>query len=399
MATDAIGNALGSSLAESMRGESNSLTEAQNEAQKRGYGPLTDEAAKAKLSGMWSPRLSAGGDSSATYMQVPTAAPEPVAQLNNGYDPQDLREAGYPEDAYFIDTPTDKSGKPIEGIGKSSMISFGHEKSRVTNVMGGFDQYGNSLSPAAFVYRPEEVPLRPFALDGSKELGGTMVGRDEDYVPEFNLGAERPYIRSDAGSGTWGSREASFKIMSEKAFLQSTVVPGFSLMWPDAADFMQHYLRNTGDDYVVDLKRVVESTDAGRDLYVSQRNATMRFAVKNAIEGEQVSFVSKRLDQYTFQDNDNWYYAVGNFSGWSNATVTKSGNQYSMEFDLNMYDRYNWNKGKSVEIFKQKVYDDDMALFHKMGVAREFNTVGRLPLTIKWTGDDFMNHTVRTRNR
>ncbi|WP_256082094.1 DUF4214 domain-containing protein [Massilia sp. YIM B04103] len=52
IATDAFGNALASSMAEQMRGSSSSLTEAQTEAMKRGFGPLTDEAAKSKIMGL-----------------------------------------------------------------------------------------------------------------------------------------------------------------------------------------------------------------------------------------------------------------------------------------------------------------------------------------------------------
>ncbi|NHZ35822.1 PAAR domain-containing protein [Massilia rubra] len=43
--------------------------------------------------------------------------PDALYAIGGGYDPQDLREAGYPEDARFIEQPTGKDGRLIEGTG------------------------------------------------------------------------------------------------------------------------------------------------------------------------------------------------------------------------------------------------------------------------------------------
>lgn len=43
--------------------------------------------------------------------------------------------------------------------------------------------------------------------------------------------------------------------------------------------------------------------------------------------------------------------------------------------------------------------DKDIGMFHKVRIAKEFNTTGSLPLSIKWNGNDFANHTVEMRKK
>lgn len=57
-----------------------------------------------------------------------------------------------------------------------------------------------------------------------------------------------------------------------------------------------------------------------------------------------------------------------------------------MDFDLKIYDRYNWNAGQSFDSFGQNISDNFMETFHKKGVAREYDVFGVLPLKFTWKG-------------
>lgn len=294
--------------------------------------------------------LAAGNTSNQSDAETARLARYEQAAANADYSPfssyQPRQRVNFSVRSTVSETSVVEGYTPISGLHAQAMedIYPGVIVSHGPNA--GFDlPYPGPGAPQTLANDYKKETLKPFPFGRFTKLNDTIVGREYDYVPEFIIGTNAPKIKDDKGSGSWGSLPLPTELVQSKRALQLGTLLVKS-KWPDAADFMWHYLENTGTDYVVDLKRIIETTDAGRDLYLTQRDAAMRFATKNAIDGKPLSFVSKRLDQYTFQDNANWFYAVGNFSGWSKATVVKSGDQYSMDFDLNFHDRYNWNNGK-----------------------------------------------------
>ena len=232
--------------------------------------------------------------------------------------------------------------------------------------------------------KKDKNELMPFPRDRGTARVVTSAGDSDDIAPAFVLGSSGPKKRVDLGSGQWGSETPEISSYFKKGFVEQTILPYARLIYPDAADHLRHYFGNTGLDYRVNLQRIVETTDAGRDFYLSQQNAAMNFASDNAVEGIPLSFSSQRMEQRRFSGDENWMRASGTFSGWSNATVVRTGNSFSMNFDLHYFDPYNWNNGQEFTSFGVDVKDDFMAAFHKQGLAREFNLVGLLPLKITW---------------
>lgn len=53
-----------------------------------------------------------------------------------------------------------------------------------------------------------------------------------------------------------------------------------------------------------------------------------------------------------------------------------------------MFDRYNWDTGKSVTIGPITVTDAFMGEFHRQGLAREYDCYGSLRRRFIWTGDN-----------
>ena len=87
-------------------------------------------------------------------------------------------------------------------------------------------------------------------------------------------------------------------------------------------------------------------------------------------------------------ENRNWYLATGGYVRWGTGTVEVlegGGNRsYSLDFEYHVYDRYNWDTGKSVTILGVTVTDAFMGDFHRQGLAREFDMRGSVKKTIKW---------------
>ncbi len=239
--------------------------------------------------------------------------------------------------------------------------------------------------------------LKPFPLVAhpkTKEAPITFNG-NEAPTPEFVNGSEIPTINRGKGSGVWGENPRRFSEFAKKIAIQAEL-PFVSIALPDATRHLQHYLGNTGEDYQVDLKRIVETTDAGRELYLSQRNGAIKYAIENAKDGVPLDFSSKRLEQRVFAEGtENWFYASGNFSGYSQSKVIRNGDNFSMKFELNYIDPYDWDRIKTPLFNAKDILDKDMAEFHKQGIAKDFLLTGKLPLIITWKVGNEMNPTVK----
>jgi hypothetical protein len=60
------------------------------------------------------------------------------------------------------------------------------------------------------------------------------------------------------------------------------------------------------------------------------------------------------------------------------------GPEYELDFEYKFYDRYNWDRGKSVEFAGITVTDESMGEFHRQGLAREFDCRGSFSRRFTW---------------
>lgn len=63
---------------------------------------------------------------------------------------------------------------------------------------------------------------------------------------------------------------------------------------------------------------------------------------------------------------------------------TAAGRELELDFEYKFFDRYNWDKGKSVTIFTITVTDEFMGEFHRQGLAQEFDCVGSMRRHFAW---------------
>jgi hypothetical protein len=76
-------------------------------------------------------------------------------------------------------------------------------------------------------------------------------------------------------------------------------------------------------------------------------------------------------------------------AGVGGATISneKIGRHYEVDFEYCVYDRYNWDGGKSVTIMGTTITDDFMGEFHWQGLAREYDCYGSARRQLIWDGD------------
>ncbi len=92
-------------------------------------------------------------------------------------------------------------------------------------------------------------------------------------------------------------------------------------------------------------------------------------------KGEK-SFSSKWYGFYaTKSQSSDWYYSLGGFSYSVTGVVEKSGSELArttLRYQVHIFDRYNWDSGKSVDIGPFHFEDKELGNLHLKGLAREY---------------------------
>lgn len=214
-------------------------------------------------------------------------------------------------------------------------------------------------------------------------------------IPEsdqFKIGTDDPPIKPDPGAGVWDSEPTSPQsiaikvgVLTTPAFLAACAVA----IGDDATKHLYHYFLNTGSAYTIDLEDMIESTPRATKVFKGEIRAMADYVEQ--LPPGAYSITSKHITQsretYNYQgETRNWFFAIGGYSVWGKgrATVDAAGN-YQLEYEYRFFDRYNWDGGKSVTIQGITITDEWMGQFHREGVAHEFNCVGSVRRSLRWS--------------
>jgi nucleoid-associated protein YgaU len=256
--------------------------------------------------------------------------------------------------------------------------------------------------------------VKPVPVDASRYDGITT----SIYV----LGTEDPYLKPDKGAGEWNQKAPTLKMQVVKRVMMLLLGQGARFMGgEDAAKHLRHYFSNEGGKVEIDLEKMVREVGIAKAALDKQLKAAKAFVETLPVGTHQfTSQTGSRNHAIGMVDSKNWFFAVASYSTWGKGTavVRLAGGvtEYKMDFDYKMYDRYNWDGGKSVvippSILKDRlsqsidedreiplgvdgvtltnmglhVTDKAMGEFHRMGLAKEFDAVGALHRVEKWTG-------------
>ncbi|MFJ8011026.1 hypothetical protein [Streptomyces sp. NPDC096339] len=160
----------------------------------------------------------------------------------------------------------------------------------------------------------------------------------------------------------------------------------------DAARHMDHYLNGSGKTLDLDVDRMLGDDPALRDAVARIRAGEEGEWRQQALEafeksgGRPVAIpIESGSSGYEHEKGpdgtNNWYLAVGsgmtNTTGVATAVPGPDGKpQVSIDYQVNVWDRYNWDPGKATPIGPTTVTDADMARMHTTGLAREFDMRG-----------------------
>lgn len=234
-----------------------------------------------------------------------------------------------------------------------------------------------------FPHRGELAPPPKPALSG-------YVGSDRHY----RTGTGNPPLRPDPGAGPWNSRPGTAAAIAQHAGLLGLVMHGTPNVYPgiNATRHLRHYLLNTGLPYTIDLEDMVRSVPSAGPWMVREFRQAQGFLKTLPVGRHRFTSIFAEGGSYNVQEeNADWFFAIGGYARWGRGEATisdgKIGRHYEIDFEYCVYDRYNWDGGKSVTIMGTTVTDDFMGEFHRQGLAREFDCHGAIRRKLVWDGD------------
>ncbi|WP_224282851.1 hypothetical protein [Streptomyces sp. LS1784] len=229
------------------------------------------------------------------------------------------------------------------------------------------------------------------AADGGKLIKAGILGP-----------TEYEWSWPDKGAGPYHVREPGAEEYAIQAETYALIAGGTLVQNEDAARHMLHYLDNTGEPLTVDVDRMLRDDPAFRvhvDGLLADREAEWRQTALDAYQkagGAPVAIpvetVRNTANDFTFkeQQQSNWFHAIGSQGCVVSGVITVNPGPdgkpvVSTQYQVNVWDRYNWDEGKSTNIGPTNITDDDMAKLHQTGLAQEYDISGRsTPMT--WAG-------------
>lgn len=285
-----------------------------------------------------------------------------------------------------------------------------------------YEQHADAVADAVVAGRSAEAllgrvspssPGRGGAADVQMSAGASapavqMRDLDEERGRQAERGTEELDRRVEGnhgpqedGSGGWGA-DSDERGLTDRAnhYMWTRVsLAAESLGLPNAARHMRHYLGNTGQSLDVDPDLMLRDVPELQEAYDRQTEA-LRAQANQRVLGMTVSSpatfslsTARRSDVYCRKDvSQDWFYAIGGFTYWVTAEVTVTPPETeggpitaSMSTQLHIFDRYNWDQGKSVTIAGMTITDEQLGRLHRVGLAREYDINGTSsPRTITW---------------
>ncbi|MFB7913433.1 hypothetical protein [Streptomyces sp. NPDC056061] len=194
----------------------------------------------------------------------------------------------------------------------------------------------------------------------------------------------------DPGSGPFGVEKPTARDLKYHAWAIGIAAAGDFAGENQASRNMMHYLGGTGEPLELDVNSMLHDdasfrSNAERMHIAEYRDEWNRKALKEFEKAGGDKLISMPVETVhsggTFTDAS-WFHAVGsheqNISGMVTVEPGDDGRPtVSLEYQVNVWDRYNWDKGKSTDFPGGIVIEDkDMGHLHTVGIAQEFDMRG-----------------------
>ncbi len=196
------------------------------------------------------------------------------------------------------------------------------------------------------------------------------------------------------GSKPFGSENANpLDYLTEQTFYK--VADGAEVIgMTDAAYHMRHYLDGSGEPIHVDPEQLLRDLPQFQAEVKNARYTFFEEIRKDLLQGYNGESLQKEFTSnfsgsswrnfYASQaQSQNWFYGLGGFS-YSFTGVAEivppihpgETPTIYIKDQLHVFDRYNWDEGKKVEIVGIEVTDKTLGRLHEVGLAQEYEVHG-----------------------
>lgn len=190
--------------------------------------------------------------------------------------------------------------------------------------------------------------------------------------------ADPPKPANGDGIGPYASQNAGIRDRVSKAKFYTVAVAAGELGLTNAERGMRHYLGNSGDDLNVTPESMMSGLPKLRTAVkaLAQNEGAAAYKRITGASGEK-AFSSSWNNFYATKDQSwDWYFAIGGFSYSVTGVATKKSGGGSLKYRVHIFDRYNWDAGKSVDIGPFHFEDRELGNLHLKGLAREYTVRG-----------------------
>lgn len=169
--------------------------------------------------------------------------------------------------------------------------------------------------------------------------------------------------------------------------LQANIIASAKMFFPNASEFMEHYLEGEGEIYELDIDDFLENEIAKQNMQKDVNDA-LRAAEEMIVSGEKITIyqIEESLHHNLIGD---WKYSVGSYfasvemydikeTSWFGVTY------YTAKLKYVVQDFYNWDANDTNDISITSVSPADLHQLHINGEAQEFLTYGEEEYEIRW---------------
>ena len=180
---------------------------------------------------------------------------------------------------------------------------------------------------------------------------------------------------------------------------RANIILGRLLGWEHCPKFLEHFMKNKGEDYYYSAKEVVEKT-SGEEFYKQHMNEVRALCESTVLD--KLTFKTVPSLQYKdskatiFSTEDlgilfsetntslaiDWWLSVGDADAAISLECTKEGNTYTATVRYYILDYYDWNEGAKTP--GGLVKDGELFILHNVGKAKEFKSVGVYEKEMTW---------------
>ncbi|HEY1012962.1 MAG TPA: WXG100 family type VII secretion target [Herpetosiphonaceae bacterium] len=200
--------------------------------------------------------------------------------------------------------------------------------------------------------------------------------------------AAPPQPTSGDGSGAYDSDSPGVRDYLNRELFYKVADSADALGLDNAARNMRHYLNNTGAEQSVSPEQMLTDLPGFREkansTYQTEIVDVVNQRIASEYNGQPMRFqITSPWQGYyaTKGESQDWFYAIGGYSYAHGAEVLVTPGpdgkpQVQISHQMHVFDRYNWDKGKGVDIGPIRVGDAQLGRLHEAGLAREYEVWG-----------------------